>query len=418
MNTDFLSEAGEYFQDHFGFRQQLVTANALINGKIFGVSTADGVIQGKNGWLYYKDSLSDYLGTEPMSERALFNVAHTLSMMQDYTEKTGAKFLFTIAPNKNTLYGENMPYYDSMIVSEDKNMDRIEAYLEKENVNYVNLKEILESSDEVLYHERDSHWNNKGAALAGDALMTALDKEHTDYTQESYEECVDFTGDLDEMLYPLALTEEKEIYYDKADVFAYVGEVESNFDPKDHNGKSRQHGKSGDVPRFLWKCDPSVFCKQLCKRLLFQRYPLSDDRSCGAQADTVIVERAERFLPEMAENPPQMEAPQLTVGAVMEPEMEENARGTVTAEVQGDLVKVSGLVDEAILDTDSRIAIRRNGGDTFEAFPLTLGQEDGSSSDYGFLAYFAADSWMQDQEQIEVLIEKDGTWILVGTQSL
>ena len=98
--------------------------------------------------------------------------------------------------------------------------------------------------------------------------------------------------------------------------------------------------------------------------------------------------------------------------------MEENARGTVTAEVQGDLVKVSGLVDEAILDTDSRIAIRRNGGDTFEAFPLTLGQEGGSSSDYGFLAYFAADSWMQDQEQIEVLVEKDGTWILVGTQSL
>ena len=45
-----------------------------------------------------------------------------------------------------------------------------------------------------FYHERDSHWNNKGAALAGDALMTALDKEHTDYTQESYEECVDFTG--------------------------------------------------------------------------------------------------------------------------------------------------------------------------------------------------------------------------------
>lgn len=81
------SRGRRIFQDHFGFRQQLVTANALINGKIFGVSTADGVIQGKNGWLYYKDSLSDYLGTEPMSERALFNVAHTLSMMQDYTEK-------------------------------------------------------------------------------------------------------------------------------------------------------------------------------------------------------------------------------------------------------------------------------------------------------------------------------------------
>lgn len=79
------------------------------------------------------------------------------------------------------------------------------------------------------------------------------------------------------------------------------------------------------------------------------------------QADTVIVERAERFLPEMAENPPQMEAPQLTVGAVMEPEMEENARNTVTAEVQGDLVKVSGLMDEAILDTDSGSQFAKTG---------------------------------------------------------
>ena len=220
-----------------------------------------------------------------------------------------------------------MPYYDSMIVSEDKNMDRIEAYLEKENVNYVNLKEILESSDEVLYHERDSHWNNKGAALAGDALMTALDKEHTDYTQESYEECVDFTGDLDEMLYPLALTEEKEIYYDKADVFAYVGEVESNFDPKITTVNPGKDGKSGDVPRFLWKCDPSVFANSYANAYFSRGIPYQMTDLAEHQADTVIVERAERFLPEMAENPPQMEAPRLTVGAVMEPEMEENARG-------------------------------------------------------------------------------------------
>ena len=26
--------------------------------------------------------------------------------------KKGVNFLFTIAPNKNSLYGDNMPYYD------------------------------------------------------------------------------------------------------------------------------------------------------------------------------------------------------------------------------------------------------------------------------------------------------------------
>lgn len=44
INNRWLLEAGEYFQEHFAFRNELVTANALLNGKIFGVSTADGVI--------------------------------------------------------------------------------------------------------------------------------------------------------------------------------------------------------------------------------------------------------------------------------------------------------------------------------------------------------------------------------------
>ncbi|MFQ9152401.1 MAG: hypothetical protein ACLR6B_13800 [Blautia sp.] len=59
-----------------------MTANALVNGKIFQVSTASGVIQGSGGWLYYKDSLDDYLGINQLSDRGLFNIAHTLSLMQ------------------------------------------------------------------------------------------------------------------------------------------------------------------------------------------------------------------------------------------------------------------------------------------------------------------------------------------------
>ena len=101
INTRWLPEAGEYFQEHFAFRNELVTANALLNGKIFGVSTADGVIQGTDNWLYYKDSLEDYLGEELLSERSLFNIAHTLAMMQETLNEKGVQFLFTVAPNKS-----------------------------------------------------------------------------------------------------------------------------------------------------------------------------------------------------------------------------------------------------------------------------------------------------------------------------
>lgn len=232
INSRWLPEAGEYFQEHFAFRNELVTANALLNGKIFGVSTADGVIQGTDNWLYYKDSLEDYLGEELLSERSLFNVAHTLSMMQETLNEKGVQFLFTVAPNKNSLYGENMPYYDSLKVSSDKNLVNLQKYLRQEQVSYGDLYETLSEEKEVLYHKRDSHWNNKGAAVAAEILLSSLKKEHVSYKEEPYTIKTDFTGDLDEMLYPLATTPEEEVYYDRQTTFAYVGEVGSNFDPK------------------------------------------------------------------------------------------------------------------------------------------------------------------------------------------
>ena len=118
-NSQWLPQAGDYFQEHFAFRNELVTANALLNGKILGVSTAEGVIQGTDNWLYYKDSLEDYQGTNLLSDRSLFNIAHSLSMMQEYLEGKGVKFLFTVAPNKNSLYGEHMPYYYQQKVTEE-----------------------------------------------------------------------------------------------------------------------------------------------------------------------------------------------------------------------------------------------------------------------------------------------------------
>lgn len=231
INVEWLSQAGDYFQEHFAFRNELVTGNALLHGRLLETSTADGVIQGKNGWLYYKDSLDDYLGQDLLSDRSLFNIAHMLSMTQQALEEKGVNFLFTIAPNKNSLYGDNMPYYDKLKVSDQTNRENLESWLTTEKVAYADLYQALMEEDEVLYHARDSHWNNKGAALAADVLMDALGKDHDSYEGESYTVRRDYTGDLDTMLYPLAPTADDEIYYDKETTYATVEEIQSNFDP-------------------------------------------------------------------------------------------------------------------------------------------------------------------------------------------
>lgn len=313
INVEWLSQAGDYFQEHFAFRNELVTGNALLHGRLLETSTADGVIQGKNGWLYYKDSLDDYLGQDLLSDRSLFNIAHMLSMTQQALEEKGVNFLFTIAPNKNSLYGDNMPYYDKLKVSGQTNRENLEDWLKTEKVAYADLYQALMEEDEVLYHARDSHWNNKGAALAADVLMDALGKEHDSYEGESYTVRRDYTGDLDTMLYPLASTADDEIYYDKETTYATVEEIQSNFDPRI---TTVNPVKEGSLVMYRDSFGNALlpYMADAYANAYFSRgipYQLMDVEIHSA--DTVIIERAERFLPEMSQFPPVLTAKEISL---------------------------------------------------------------------------------------------------------
>ena len=63
-NEAYLSEMGEYFEDHFAFRQYFVTANALLRGKVLKSSATDQVVVGTDDWLYYSGTLHSYGCTE------------------------------------------------------------------------------------------------------------------------------------------------------------------------------------------------------------------------------------------------------------------------------------------------------------------------------------------------------------------
>ena len=404
INVEWLSQAGDYFQEHFAFRNELVTGNALLHGRLLEPSTADGVIQGKNGWLYYKDSLDDYLGQDLLSDRSLFNIAHMLSMTQQALEEKGVNFLFTIAPNKNSLYGDNMPYYDKLKVSGQTNRENLEDWLKMEKVAYADLYQALMEEDEVLYHARDSHWNNKGAALAADVLMDALGKDHDSYEGESYTVRRDYTGDLDTMLYPLASTADDEIYYDKETTYATVEEIQSNFDPRI---TTVNPVKEGSLVMYRDSFGNALlpYMADAYANAYFSRgipYQLMDVETHSA--DTVIIERAERFLPEMSQFPPVLTAKEISL---TENEELQGSDGAVDVKIkpQGMTAQLSGRIKEGLLDTDSRIYLKVNGS-VYEAFPMDVKVEE-NLDDNGFCLYLPSELVAADGNDVEILIEKD-----------
>lgn len=404
INVEWLSQAGDYFQEHFAFRNELVTGNALLHGRLLETSTADGVIQGKNGWLYYKDSLDDYLGQDLLSDRSLFNIAHMLSMTQQALEEKGVNFLFTIAPNKNSLYGDNMPYYDKLKVSDQTNRENLEGWLKTEKVAYADLYQALMEEDEVLYHARDSHWNNKGASLAADVLMDALGKDHDSYEGESYTVRRDYTGDLDTMLYPLASTADDEIYYDKETTYATVEEIQSNFDPRI---TTVNPVKEGSLVMYRDSFGNALlpYMADAYANAYFSRgipYQLMDVETHSA--DTVIIERAERFLPEISQFPPVLTAKEISL---TENEELQGSDGAVDVKIkpQGMTAQLSGRIKEGLLDTDSRIYLKVNGS-VYEGFPMDVKVGE-NLDDNGFCLYLPSELVAADGNDVEILIEKD-----------
>ena len=398
LNPFFLSDAGAWFEDHFAFREEAITAYALLLGKCFGVSSQERVITGTDGWLFYKDSLADFQGTAPMTGRQLFNVAHSLAMVQAYAQKNGASFAFAAAPNKNSLYGTYMPYYYQPLRTGKSNLERLEEYLQSEQVNTIDLYQIFRDDGSVLYHKRDSHWNNEGAALAADKILNGLEKEHSAYTDRTYTVKKDFEGDLHHMLYPAMPKLEEEIYYDTAPQFTYCEEVESNFAPKI---TTRSNG-SGSLVMYRDSFGNALlpFLAEAFETAYFSRaLPYYLPELSEQKADALIIERAERFLPDMACQAPAMEAPTVVWdaavmgAAVKTTHLEELAQGTYT--------QITGNLPLDLVKERSRIYIRVNGSTCYEAFPVS-----GADGKEGFSMLLPSKQLQDTDHTFEVYISE------------
>ena len=60
LNPDWAAQMQDYVEDHYYLRQEMITAWSRLNASLLKTSIADNVVLGKDGWLYFGDTLPDY----------------------------------------------------------------------------------------------------------------------------------------------------------------------------------------------------------------------------------------------------------------------------------------------------------------------------------------------------------------------
>lgn len=121
-NLGYLSDLAGYVNDRFYLRQELITPGRKVSAALFNATGEESVILGNDGRLFYGQTLADYSGSDGLEGREVYAAAENLYLMNEYCYGQGVTFLFTAAPNKNTLYGDFMPFPGGADVSPSRTL--------------------------------------------------------------------------------------------------------------------------------------------------------------------------------------------------------------------------------------------------------------------------------------------------------
>jgi alginate O-acetyltransferase complex protein AlgJ len=169
------SNLAEWFNDHFGFRSTLVRWYGESRLFGFGVSPTTTVLSGRDGWFFYADDegVEDYASDDPLTPEAIANWRNTIVRAQRWLRPQGIGYVFAVAPDKHAIYPEELPASLARVGAMSRT-DQLYGSLADTGA-LVDLRPALfeAKTRERIYQKTDTHWNDRGALVAYQALITA-----------------------------------------------------------------------------------------------------------------------------------------------------------------------------------------------------------------------------------------------------
>ncbi|MEN9968519.1 MAG: hypothetical protein RIR94_697 [Bacteroidota bacterium] len=164
-----------YIRDHFGLRPFMVRFYNELFDRLFGEYQANGVIMGKDGYLFEENYLlaasgQDYIGPDSINE-----LVQTLGLVQQDLMQRGKKLLVCIAPGKGSFYPDKMPDAYHYNGSTGRNYPEFARYLVLEKIPLFDVQDwflkMKATAPYPLYPKTGIHWSSYGEYLVADSLI-------------------------------------------------------------------------------------------------------------------------------------------------------------------------------------------------------------------------------------------------------
>ena len=370
LNLSFPEDFDSWWEDHFGMREQMVTAFHAATMAVFRDTLNKKVVVGEGTYLFYAETMNDYLGLGLLNDEQIQKAAAVIRLQQEYCASMGMRFVFMIAPNKNTVYPEYMPARYAP-TGEPGNRERLYAVLDAQGVITIDLAALLIShkAEGELYYEQDTHWNQRGALLAYKAILAGVAEgfSYEDYADAQGMERYGYRGDLHNFVLPAAGGRLKDVDYGMDEAKAYA--VDEGANPaRDMNFGTTSTANSLRLLMFRDSFGEALipFVSNNVGRAVYsQEFPYNYVFA-GEGFDAVAIELVERNIPNLL-----LAAPLLPAFEKELPQSARQVETVVSSREKSGFTQIYGCYDGAF---DGAIYIELTDADgavrTYEAFPV------------------------------------------------
>ncbi|MEY4773582.1 MAG: hypothetical protein RIT40_617 [Planctomycetota bacterium] len=171
------------YADRMGLRDVWIAARNTVRYELCGVSPDTKVIFGPGEWLHLPDSTyTEFVGRSPLTDEHWSRLADDFALRSQALAEKGVRYLVAIAPDKETLYPETVPW--PWNAGRDALLERYTQELALRGVAQIELlPPLLELKQDdparaALYWRWGTHWSSLGAWAAANALLEAWSQTH------------------------------------------------------------------------------------------------------------------------------------------------------------------------------------------------------------------------------------------------
>lgn len=173
-----------WLERYFGLRKLLLRWESILDVRLLNSTTPfETVIAGRNEWLFLSQEnpnlnvVNDYRAIAPLNDLEVTTWVKLFQERRDWLATRGIPYLLTVAPNKCTIYPEQLPMAYNRVRSKTK-LDQMIDALKAGGIDVLDLREPLfeTKSHHQVYYRTDSHWTPYGAFDAYQAIVTRMQR--------------------------------------------------------------------------------------------------------------------------------------------------------------------------------------------------------------------------------------------------